>query len=157
MYGKIVIIFALIYLGSWTIYANELEKSFNVLISKCEPKAFVINLNDTQEKFGQVLNKLSLRQLDQLKFQETDTKKIMIWNYLRILFPYKMPKTDLTRFNFMECYLHFDKFTHLFSQVDNSKWQVCIKALYKVELPEFEKQLFKCADQLVVNPVTPTP
>ena len=84
--------------------------------------------------------------------EETESKKNMLWNYLRILFPYKMPKTDLTKFNYMECYMQFDKLMKEFTVTNNSKWKVCLRAFYKDNLPEFEKKLFKCTDQLVASP-----
>ena len=74
--------------------------------------------------------------------EETESKKNMLWNYLRILFPYKMPKTDLTKFNYMECYMQFDKLMKEFTVTNNSKWKVCLRAFYKDNLPEFAEKVY---------------
>ena len=149
MYYKIIITLLYLGLASGNGYSSELDKTFIKLISNCNQKDFLINLNKSQEVFDRDLAKFTPGKLNLLRFKETAKKKNMLWNYLRIFFPYHIPKSDITQYNYMDCYLEFSKFRTDFSEENNSKWQVCLRAFYKGDLPEFEKKIFKCADQMV--------
>ena len=135
--------------ASFSAYSSELDKSFTKLISNCNQKDFVINLDKSQEVFDREFAKFTPGNLNLLRFKETAKKKNMLWNYLRIFFPYHIPKSDITKSNYMDCYLEFSKFRTDFSEENNSKWQVCLRALDRDSLPEFEKKIFQCADQIV--------
>ncbi|OFZ21387.1 MAG: hypothetical protein A2202_05435 [Bdellovibrionales bacterium RIFOXYA1_FULL_36_14] len=149
MYYKIIITFLFWGLASLPAYSSELDKAFKKLISNCNQKDFVINLDKSQEVFDRDFVKFTPGNLNLLRFKETAKKKNMLWNYLRIFFPFHIPKSDITKSNYMDCYLEFSKFRTDFSEENNSKWQVCLRAFYRDSLPEFEKKIFKCADQIV--------
>jgi hypothetical protein len=136
-----------------TLYADELDKSFKKLISVCTREQFVINLEESKKIFYETTKKMTTKKIEILRFNETDTKKIMLWNYLRILFPYEMPKTVSVYNNFMSCYLSFDKFVADFSEENHTNWKKCLTYLYAGEIPDFEQKLFACTLQLINKPV----